>query len=97
MFAANRENQIGAFLAPALCAKLHQLAHTIGIQRVKRVLCIDALLHIGRHKSPRVVARQTIGHLREVIGAKAKEMTVRRDLFGAQCAAREAFPPSRQV
>ena len=52
------------------------------------ILGKDALLDIGGHEPARIVARQAIGHLRQIVGAEAEERHQRRNFAGAQCGAR---------
>ena len=55
---------------------------------MERVFGVNALLHIRRHEPPRVIARQTIGHLCQIIGAKRHKRGILGDILGAQGGAR---------
>ena len=63
---------------------MQQLAHPIYIQNMKRVFGENPLLDIGIHEPPRIIARQTIGHLRQVIGAKGQKAGMLGDIARAQ-------------
>ena len=51
---------------------------------MERIFGEHALLHIGRHKPPRVIAAKPVGHLRQVVCPKAEERTMRCDFTGTQ-------------
>ena len=88
MLATNRQGQVGIDLAPARGTDVQKLAHAIHIQRMERVLGEHALLDIGPHEPPRVIARQAIGHLGQIVRPKGQERRMLGDITGAQGRAR---------
>jgi len=88
MFAADRNGDVGLVAAGALGADGNKLAHAVAVEDVERILGIDALVDIGAHEAAGIVARQPIGHLRQVVGAKGQEGGMLGDVAGAQRGAR---------
>ena len=68
MLAANADLQFLVRLAPALDSDSHQLADADRIELRERVLLIDPGANVVRQKFPRVVARDSIRHLRQIVG-----------------------------
>jgi hypothetical protein len=67
MFAANAELQPGAGVAPTLGGDLDQLADAYGIDRYERVPLEDSELLVGADKARRVVAREAINGLGQIV------------------------------
>ena len=88
MFPADRDGDPRRMGPGAVGADPHQLAHPVAVEDVERVLGIDPLPHIGAHEAPRIVARQPVGHLRQVVRPEAQEGRVLGDLARAQRRAR---------
>ena len=63
MLPTDGEGHFGADSAPTFCANEQQFTHPFRVQAGERVFHKHTLLNIGRHKAPRIIARQTIGHL----------------------------------
>src|SRR5271170_7787455 len=88
MLAADAELELGVGLAPALDRDSHQAAYAVGIELRERVCLVDAALDIIAEKFAGIVAREPIGHLREVVGAEGKKLGDRANLAGLETGAR---------
>ncbi|MPL94795.1 hypothetical protein SDC9_40953 [bioreactor metagenome] len=84
MLAADRNRHVGARALAPRGTDQQQLPHPLDVEDVERILGKDPLVDIGRHEAPGIVARQAIGHLRQVIGAEGQEMRVLGDLARPQ-------------
>src|ERR1035437_2306352 len=88
MLAADADLGLAVGLAPALDRDSHQAADAVGIELREGVGLVDAALDIVAEELARVVAREPISHLREVVGAEGKELGHRADLAGLDAGAR---------
>ncbi len=70
MLAADSHLQIRPRLATAFRGHLHQLSYALLIQSRKWVLLENALFQVGGQDLVHVVARETKGSLREIVGAE---------------------------
>merc|ERR1712194_503744 len=84
MFSANTDFQTRANLSTLLDRHLDELADTICIKRHEGVVLQDSLAYVIGDKASNVVAGVTEGHLREIVGAKRKELGLLRDFVGRQ-------------
>src|SRR5439155_9361382 len=89
VLAANAELEIGPGGAAALDGDLDHLADPGRIERDKRVMLEDAELLIGADKARRIVARDAVDRLRQIVGAKAEERGALGNLAGEQSGARQ--------
>ena len=76
MFAANTKLDIGPRFAPAPDADFHQFTHAKPVDGHKRVHLKDAAGGIGAKETRRIVPAQTIGRLRQIIGAEAEKLSL---------------------
>ena len=97
MFSTDRQNHFRPRGPATLSAKRQQFANAVFVQAMKRIFFIDPLLHIRRHKPPRIIARQPIGHLRQIIGAKAQKLGIGRDFPSAQGRSRSFDHDSKRI
>src|SRR5271154_3297034 len=81
MLAADADLQTLVRLAPALNSDSHQLADADWVQLRERILLINAGADVVRQKLPRVVARDAVRHLRQVVGPERKEFRHLADLI----------------
>ena len=81
MFAAKRQNYIRATDTSPRRTHRDQFTHTFQIKRMEWIFGIDALLHIGRHKPPGIIARLPIGHLGQIVGADRQKFRMFRDIL----------------
>src|SRR5208283_4944766 len=75
-------------LAAAFDPDPHQIADTLGVEFLKGILQVDAAREIVVEELRRVVARQAVGHLREIVGAEGKKVRDFGDLAGFDTGAR---------
>ena len=75
--------------AAALGGDAHHLADPVGVERHERVVLENAGLLIGADEARRVVARDAVGGLRQIVGAEAEELGALGDLAGEQRGARQ--------
>src|SRR5713101_1973310 len=88
MLAANPNLEILFRLAPALDSDSHQIANAIGVEFLERILLVDPARQVIVEEPGRVVARQPVGHLRQVVGAERKEVRHRGNRSGLDARAR---------
>src|SRR6266851_7761080 len=67
-------------LAPFFDCDLHQTADTFGVKLLKRIFLVDPFFDVGVQKLSRIVTREAVGHLREIVGAEGKKLRRLRDL-----------------
>mmetsp|Transcript_24801 Transcript_24801/g.71610 ORF Transcript_24801/g.71610 Transcript_24801/m.71610 type:complete len:589 (-) Transcript_24801:840-2606(-) len=102
MLATDARLKIGVALLAAVARYLHQLAHTVLVEYVKRVvvedlyllLALPGVLHptdVGRHEVAAVVAADAKRRLREVVGAEGEELGQLGDLFRPQSGPRQLY------
>src|ERR1051325_8519559 len=89
MFAADSDLQVRSRFAALLHGNLHQLAHAFLIDGGKRIALQNAALNVSRQKLADVIARESISRLRKVVGAKAEELSIGRDLISHRTSARQ--------
>mmetsp|Transcript_17127 Transcript_17127/g.40884 ORF Transcript_17127/g.40884 Transcript_17127/m.40884 type:complete len:872 (+) Transcript_17127:77-2692(+) len=78
---ADAEADLGPRLAPHLHRQLHELPHALPVKLLKRAARQDAALDVRRQElGLRVVAREAKGHLRQVVGPEAEELSLLRQL-----------------
>src|ERR1044072_5447021 len=70
VFAADAYFQIRASRAAFLRAHLYQLAHAFLIQHLKRVVREDVVVNVEREEFARIIARYSVGRLRQVVRAE---------------------------
>src|SRR2546425_3077177 len=92
VLAADADFQLGPGLAPLFDSPAHQHAYPFDIEGLKWIRAeYSGLLfvHVVGKKAARIVAGETHGGLREVVGTKGEEFSDLRDLGGQQSSARE--------
>ena len=67
----------------ALCRDLQNLANSLQIESVERIVGVNLLRNIVGDKSPRVVARQAKYHLGQVVGAETEKIRLVGNIVGA--------------
>ena len=67
----------------------HELADTQLVELRERVVLEDLLVVVGRQELARVVARETVRHLSEVVRAEAEELRLLGDRVGREGRARD--------
>src|SRR5947209_19664901 len=82
MLAADAELDVGARFAAALGGNPDHLADPRDVERHKRVVLENAELLIGAAEARRVVARDAVDRLRQIVRAEAEERGALRDLAG---------------
>ncbi len=88
MLAANPDLQFPVCLAPALDRDSHQLADSDRIELRERVLLVNSSTNVVGEEFPRVIARDSIRHLRQIVGPERKEFRDRADLIRNHARAR---------
>jgi hypothetical protein len=73
MLAANAELDVGAGLAAALGGDLDHLPDTGRVERHERVVLEDPELLVGAAEARRIVARDAVDGLRQIVGAEAEK------------------------
>jgi hypothetical protein len=68
MLAANPDLQFPVRLAPALDRDSHQLADSDRIELRERVLLVNSGTNVVGEEFSRVIARDSIRHLRQIVG-----------------------------
>src|SRR5258708_8314308 len=88
MLAANADLQFPVYFATALDRDSHQGANPDRVELLERVLLVDAAVHVIVEELARVVARNSIRHLRAIVGAEGEELPHRADLTAGAAPAR---------
>ena len=81
MFATNSDLQSGLRLSPFLDTDFNQLADSLLIDRLKRIVGENSLLKIIGQEASNVVTGETESHLCQIIRAKGEELCDFRDLI----------------
>src|ERR1019366_10762578 len=84
VFAADSDLDCRTRLAALFDGHLEQLPNPFAIEHCERDLLQNALREIGRQELVDVGARETEGHLREIVSAEAEELRFLGDLIGNQ-------------
>src|SRR4029079_9104932 len=79
VLAADAELEIPLRLAAALAGHGDELSHALLVELLERVGGEDPLLPVLPQGTPRVVAAEAVGHLRQVVSAEGEEVRVRGD------------------
>ena len=82
MLAADAELQVRPLRPSALDGDAHQFPHPFDVESDEGVMLDDALLAVNLDETAGVVARQAIGRLGQVVGAKAEELGGLGDIAG---------------
>jgi hypothetical protein len=89
VLAADADLQVAPTLAPLPGSHLHQLADAIAVEDLERVVIEDTGLDIEWQERCRVVARDAVRGLREVVRAEREELRLAGDVRGHQRGARQ--------
>ena len=89
MFAADAAVDIRAGLLAEFDSHLHQFADADLVELRKRIGFVDLVLVVRGQELACVVARETEGHLREVVRTEAEELRFLRDLVRGERRARD--------
>ena len=89
MLTANSHFEIRLHAAATFRTQPHQLAYTLAIQHLKRIVGHDLALDVIGQEATRVVAAQTKRGLRKIVGPKGKEVGVGGDVMSHQGRTRE--------
>jgi len=89
MFAADAQLQVGTGLATTLGGDLHQLAYTLLIQHIKRILFENSFCEICRQNLGHVIAGESEGGLREIVRTEGKELRLPGDFIRHKCGTRQ--------
>src|SRR5690606_38886309 len=89
MLTADADLEIGVRTLAALDGQRHQLAYALFVERHEGIELVEALALVGGEEGGRVVARDAVGGLREVVGAEGEEVDARGDVPGPQTGARQ--------
>src|SRR5262249_25951448 len=73
VLAADADLELGARLASVLHGEGDQLADAFLVDRLERIERQDPALEVVGKELPDVVARESVGHLREVVGSEREE------------------------
>ena len=84
MLTTDRQNHVRTHRTATIGPERQQFTDAVGIKPMKRVFCIHTLLDVRRHEPPRIISRQTIGHLREIICTKAQKLGMGSNFASAQ-------------
>lgn len=94
MLSAYTAFEIFAYGASFVYRHLHQLSHAILVEHLEWVHVQNLLFQIRGQEAGNVVTTIAEGHLRKVVGAKAKVLGFLRYLVGRESGARHAAPLS---
>ena len=84
MFAANTQLELLFLVSAGLDAQLYELAHASLVDALEWVTRQDSTLYIVREKIPGVISGEPHGCLGQVIGAKAKKVSVFSHFSGGE-------------
>ena len=96
VLSANADLEVRAHGAATLDAQAHEFPDALGVDADEGVGRKDSLVVVGVEKASRIVARQPIGGLRQIVGPETEKLRAFRDLAGEQAGTRAARSWSRQ-
>ena len=88
MFAADTALQILTRAASLEYRLADQLADTVAVQNLERIVLQNTLFEVDRQELGDIVARESQGHLRQVIGSEREELCNLGYLIGRNCRTR---------
>ena len=68
---------------------LHQLAYTLLIQLSKRILLVDLCIIVSIQELTGIITREAEGHLCQIVGTEAEEISILSDLVSSQSCSRD--------
>mmetsp|Transcript_22334 Transcript_22334/g.31225 ORF Transcript_22334/g.31225 Transcript_22334/m.31225 type:complete len:387 (+) Transcript_22334:480-1640(+) len=84
MLPAHADVDVGVLSAREADANLHELAHTLLVNRLERVADVDLLRGVVLQEGARVVAGEAARHLREVVGSERHELALLGQVVGVE-------------
>ena len=89
MFAANTAMNVAAGCVSHFDSHIHKFAYAGGVKTCERIGLENLVLVVRRQEFACVVAAETEGHLRKVVGTEAEEFGFFCDFVGGKCRARD--------
>ena len=89
VFAADAQMQVGAGGTAQLGGHLHQLAHAHLIQLGEGIVLVDLLIIVSAQELAGVVTAEAEGHLSQVVGAEAEELSFFCHFVGGEASSKK--------